>query len=73
MASLFHAVFGICRNNGGTKKSCYKKAIKAMPGPRKRKKVGSRRAKRRTSWCAKWGYSKARGVPVCRKRRTRKR
>jgi hypothetical protein len=72
MASLFHAIFGICRNKGGTKKACYKKAIGvvATPSRRKRSKKGGRR--KRSSWCLKWGYSKKHGVPVCRKRRTRK-
>ena len=69
MADIFHAIFGICRNNGGSKKACYTKAVKSLGGKTKRK--SSR--KKRSSWCAKWGYSKKYGHPVCRKRRTRRR
>jgi len=64
MSDRFHALFGICRNRGGTKKACYQKAIKAVGGTKKRKSP-----KRRRSWCKRWGYSARKGVPVCRERR----
>lgn len=72
MSDIFHTLFGQCRQAGGTKKACYKKAIKALKSGGRRKRGGTRRRKA-SSWCAKWGYSRARGVPVCRKRKTRKR
>jgi hypothetical protein len=72
MSDLFHALFGQCRQNGGTKKACYNKTIKALKSGGRRKRRGTSR-RRRSSWCAKWGYSHKRGVPVCRKRKTRKR
>lgn len=71
MSDVFHALFGICRNKGGTKKACYTKAVKALGG--KRRKSTKRRGTKRSSWCSKWGYSKKYGHPVCRKRKTRKR
>lgn len=74
MSDIFHVLFGQCRQDGGTKKTCYKQALKALKSGKtgsRRKRGKSRRAG--SKWCAKWGYSRARGVPVCRKRKYRKR
>lgn len=49
MASRFHAVFGICRRKGGTKKTCYNKAVKAVSTRKARKK------KREPRKCKRYG------------------
>ena len=74
MSDIFHTLFGQCRQDGGTKKACYKQTIKALKsGGRSKHRGGTRRRRKASSWCARWGYSRQRGVPVCTKRRKRRR
>jgi len=49
MASKFYAVFGVCRDKGGTKKACYTKAVKAV-GSKTRRKRKAQRHKRRCAY-----------------------
>lgn len=65
MASKFHALFGVCRNKGGTKAVCYKKAVKALGGTPKRKKAKAKAKRRR---CA-FGRNKITGGCLLRPRR----
>jgi len=30
MPSVFHAVYGVCRRDGGTKKTCYREAVEVL-------------------------------------------
>lgn len=67
MASKFYAVFGVCRDKGGTKKACYNKAVKAVSGRSKRKK-SRKKAKSRRRRC-EFGVHKYTGACLKHPRR----